>query len=131
MKIADTKGLSIILAALALLGSQAAQAEQYHVVNPDSAQACQSGTKSDETTLDVPKEIKLARAKGDTVDAAVCVSDNSKAAIQVTWKANGYWRSSGNITHDCAEVLGASKVMVRPVEANFHGTATYYTCVKE
>jgi len=131
MKTAIIKGLPLILAAVATLGSQTLHAEQFHVVSPDTAQACQSGTKSDETTIDVPKEIKFARADRDTLDAAVCVSDTSRAAIQVTWKANGYRRNSGNITHGCAEVLGASKVMVRPVETNFHGTATYYTCVKE
>lgn len=131
MKTATIKGLPLMFAAIAILASQAAQAEQFQAVGPDTAQACQSGTKSDEMTLDVPKEIKFARADRDTLNAAVCVSDNSKAAIQATWKANGYWRNSGNITHGCAEVLGASKVMVRPVETNFHGTATYYTCVKE
>lgn len=131
MNIAIIQGLPVLLAAIAILGGQVAQAEQFHAVSPDAVEACQSGTKSDEMTLDVPKEIKFARAERDTLDAAVCVSDNSKAAIQATWKANGYWRNSGNITHGCAEVLGASKVMVRPVETNFHGTATYYTCVKE
>jgi len=129
MNVASIKAFPALI--LALVYGQAALAEEFRIVGPDAAQACQSGTKSEEMTLDAPKEIKLARADGDTIVAAVCVVPGSDAAVQVTWRANGYWGNSGTVSHDCTEVVGASKVKLRPVETNFHGTATYYTCVKE
>lgn len=131
MKIANTKKLPIIVIALAMLGGQVAEAEQYHVIDGDSAQSCQSGTKSDLMTIQGPRDVHVARADGDTVNAAICVSDDSTSVVNVRWRANGYWQSSGNISHGCAEILGASKIKVRPVNSNFHETATYYTCVKE
>ena len=129
MNVASTTVFPALI--LALVYGQAALAEEFRIVSPDAAQACQSGAKSEEMTLDAPKEIQLARAKSDTIAAAVCLAPGSDAAVQVTWRANGYWRNSGTVSHDCTEILGASKVKLRPVETNFHGTATYYTCVKE
>ena len=129
MKVASTKAFPALI--LATLFAQAAIAEEFRVVGPDAAQACQSGTKSESMTLDAPKEVKLARADGDTIAAAVCVEEGSDAAVHVTWRAAGYSRTSGTVSHGCSEVVGASKVLLRPVEVNFHGTATYSTCITE
>lgn len=116
---------------LAMLGSPAAQAEVYRVHGGETATACQSGAKSDWTTIEGENEIKIARAEHDTVNAAICVSEDSTSGVHVRWKSNGYWKSSGTISHGCAEILGASKIKVRPVNTNFHELATYYTCVQE
>lgn len=131
MTIARNLKFPIILATVAALGAPAAIAEQFRLVEAGAAQSCQSGEKSDEMTLDAPRDIHVARADGDKANVAVCVADGSKSAVNVRWRANGYWYSSGNITHDCAEILGASKVKVRSIGSNFHDTATYYTCVQQ
>ena len=131
MKIAKTRALPGIAVALAVLGGQAALAEEYRLVTESAAQACQSGTKSDWTTHEGDRDITVDRADGDKLNVAVCVGDESQGIVNVRWKANGYWKSSGNVSEGCAEIIGASKVKVRPVNSNFHDTATYYTCVKE
>jgi hypothetical protein len=117
--------------ALAMLSSPAALAEQFRIVPDETGTVCQSGSKSDATTIEGPDDVKIARAKQDSVNAAICVSEDSTSAINVRWKANGYWRSSGTIGHGCAEILGASKIKVRPVNTNFHEVATFYSCVQE
>lgn len=126
-----TRALPIVVVALAMLGSQTAQAEDYHVVNSDQATSCQAGTKTDWLTLQGPRDISIARADGDKLNVAVCVADDSPSNMHVQWKANGYWKSSGNIRNGCAEILGASAVKIRPVNTNFHENVTYFTCVKE
>ncbi|WP_119304511.1 hypothetical protein [Dongia deserti] len=117
--------------ALAMLGSSAAQAEQYRLLPSETGTICQSATKSDVTTIQGGNDVKIARAKRDTVNAAICVSEGSVSGVNVRWKANGYWKSSGTIGEGCAEILGASKIKVRPVNTNFHEAATYYTCIQE
>ena len=109
----------------------AAYAAEFHLVSPDAAQSCTSGTKSDPVTTEWPKDFQLAQAEGDAVTAAVCVSAADKSAVQLSWEASGVWLNGGTLTHDCAEVTGASKVTVRPITSNFHNAATYYTCVKQ
>lgn len=131
MKTANPRALSGIVVALAMLGSEAALAEEYRLVGESSAQACQSGEKSDWMTHEGDRDVRVARAHGDKLNVAVCVGEDSKSAMNVRWKANGYWKSSGNISEGCAEILGASRVLVRPVNTNFHETVTYYTCVQE
>lgn len=130
MTIAHTLKLPIILVTIAALGAPAAMAEQFRLVPADGAQSCQGGEKSDEMALDAPRDINLAREDSDKANVAVCVADNSKSAVNVRWRANGYWYSSGNVTHGCAEILGASKVKLRSIGSNFHDTATYYTCIQ-
>jgi hypothetical protein len=131
MKMTSTTMVPAVALALAMLGSSAAPAEEYRVFPGETAATCQSGAKSDMTTIDGEDEVKIARAKQDTVNAAICVSEDSMSGVNIRWKANGYWKSSGTISNGCAEILGASRIMVRPVSTNFHETATYYTCVQE
>jgi hypothetical protein len=129
MKIANTTMVPALTVALAMLASQPVDAEEYRLVAADSATSCQSGTRTD-GSLDGPDEVKIARADRDTVNAAVCVAEGSKSGVHVRWKANGYWKSSGTVSDGCAEILGASKIAVRPVNTNFHESATYYSCIQ-
>lgn len=131
MTIDHTKTLVAAVAAAAVIWQcQVAQAEEYRVA-ADAATVCQSGEKSDTTTLDGPREASVARADGDNLNVAVCVDPGSKGAVHVRYRANGYWYSSGNVSEGCVEILGASKVKVRAVDTNFHQTAMYYSCVQE
>jgi hypothetical protein len=126
-----TKTLTAAMAAATLIWQcQLAQAEEYRIVAPDAATACQSGTKSETTTIEGPREASIARADGDKLNVAVCVDPASKSVVNVRWRANSYWYSSGNVSEDCVEILGTSKVEVRAVDTNFHQTATYYSCVQ-
>jgi hypothetical protein len=126
------KTLSAAAAAAAVIWQcQLAQAEEYRIVGPDAASACQSGEKSETMTLDGPRDASVARADGDKLNVAVCVDPSSKGAVNVRYRANSYWYSSGNVSEGCVEILGASRVKVRAVDTNFHQTATYYSCVQE
>jgi hypothetical protein len=130
----NTTGITVVVAlalGLALAGSLAASAEQFRVMPDESGTSCQSGAKSEVTTIEGPDDVKIVRAEGDSVNAAVCVSEGSKSAIHVRWKANSQWKSSGTIGQGCAEILGASKIKVRPVNTNWQESATYYTCVQQ
>lgn len=131
MKITSMTMVPALALAFAMLGSPAALAEQYRLVPSETGTVCQSGAKSDVATIEGGDEVKIARAKQDTVNAAICVSEDSMSAVHVRWKANGYWKSSGTIGNGCAEILGASRIKVRPVNTNFNETATYYTCIQE
>ena len=122
--------LSAVAAAAMILQSPFAQAEDYRV-GPDAATACQSGEKSDTTTIDGPREASVARSDGDKLNVAVCVDPSSKSAVHVRYRANSYWYSSGNVSDGCVEILGTSRVKVRAVDTNFHQTATYSSCVQE
>jgi len=113
-----------------ILQSPFALAEDYRV-GPDAATACQSGEKSDTTTIDGPREASVARSDGDKLNVAVCVDPSSKSAVHVRYRANSYWYSSGNVSDGCVEILGTSRVKVRAVDTNFHQTATYSSCVQE
>jgi hypothetical protein len=131
MTIVGMKTLAAAVAATAAIWQcQLAQAEDYRV-GPDAATTCQSGEKSDTTTLDGPREASVARADGDKLNVAVCVDPSSKSAVHVRYRANSYWYSSGNVSEGCVEILGTSRVMVRAVDTNFHQTAAYYSCVQE
>ena len=123
--------LSAIVAAALMLLPQIARAEEYRIVAADAATACQAGTKSDIMTLEGPRDASVAHADGDKLNVAVCLDPNSKGAVNVRYRANSYWYSSGNVSEGCVEVLGASRVKVRAVDTNFHQTATYYSCVQE
>lgn len=131
MKIFSTTIVPALALALATLGGPAALAEQYRVFDGETPAVCQSGTRSDAVTIEGEDDVKIARADQDTVNAAVCVPADAGGAIHVRWKAGGYWKSSGTIGHGCAEILGASKIKVRPVNTNFQEAATYYTCLQE
>lgn len=122
--------LSAVAAAAMILQSPFALAEDYRV-GPDAATACQSGEKSDTTTIDGPREASVARSDGDKLNVAVCVDPSSKSAVHVRYRANSYWYSSGNVSDGCVEILGTSRVKVRAVDTNFHQTAMYYSCVQE
>jgi hypothetical protein len=125
------KTLSAIAAAAAVIWQcQIAQAEEYRV-GPDAATACKSGEKSETMTVDGPRDASVARADGDKLNVAVCVDPTSKSAVNVRYRANSYWYSSGNVSEGCVEILGTSKVKVRAVNTNFHQSATYYSCVQE
>lgn len=125
------KTLSAIVAAAAVIWQcQIAQAEEYRV-GPDAATACKSGEKSETMTVDGPRDASVARADGDKLNVAVCVDPTSKSAVNVRYRANSYWYSSGNVSEGCVEILGTSKVKVRAVNTNFHQSATYYSCVQE
>ena len=125
------KTLSAIVAAAAVIWQcQIAQAEEYRV-GPDAATACKSGEKSETMTVDGPRDASIARADGDKLNVAVCVDPSSKSAVNVRYRANSYWYSSGNVSEGCVEVLGTSRVKVRAVNTNFHQSATYYSCVQE
>jgi hypothetical protein len=130
MKIPNPMRLGAAVAAAALCCSLTAQAEEYRDLPSDNTTVCQSGTKSESMVLEGEDDVSVARADGDKLNTAICVGDDSVANIR--WKANGYWKTSGNITDGCAEILGASKVKVRAVDTGFyHQVATYYTCVQE
>lgn len=113
------------------LCSNAAWAEQYKVVASDTATICQSGTKTDAMVAEGRDDVVVGTAEGDTLNTAVCVAEGSQSNMHVQWRAAGVWKSSGNIGAGCAEILGASNVLVRAVETNFVQSATYYTCAKE
>lgn len=125
------KTLSAVAAAAVIWQCQFAQAEEYRIVGADAARACQSGEKSETMTLQGPRDVSVARADGDKLNVAVCVDPGSKGAVNVRYRANSYWYSSGNVSEGCVEILGASKVKVRAVDTNFHQTATYYSCIQE
>lgn len=131
MTFARVLTLSVVAAAAVIWQSQFAQAEEYRIIGADAATACQSGTKSDTMTLDGPREASVARADGDKLNVAVCVDPSSKGVVNVRYRANSYWYSSGNVSEGCVEILGTSKVKVRAVDTNFRQTATYYSCVQE
>ena len=125
------KTLSAIVAAAAVIWQcQIAQAEEYRV-GPDAATACKSGGKSETMTVDGPRDASVARADGDKLNVAGCVDPTSKSAVNVRYRANSYWYSSGNVSEGCVEILGASRVKVRAIDTNFHQTAAYYSCVQE
>ena len=124
------RSLSALVAAASISAAAVAQAEEYRLL-PSEPGTCQQGEKSDWMVLEGPHDVSVARAHGDTVNTAICVDDDKKQAVNIRWKANGYWKTSGTVSHGCAEILGASKVKVRAVNTNFHETATYYSCVKE
>jgi hypothetical protein len=123
--------LGATAAAVALCCSLTAQAEEYRVMPSDTTTVCQSGGKTDWMVLEGPDDVSVARARGDKLNTAICVSDDSRSAVNIRWRANGYWKASGNIDNGCAEILGASHVKVRAVDTDFHQVATYYTCVQE
>ena len=126
------KTLSAVVAAAAVIWQcQLAQAEEYRIVGPDAASACQSGERSETMTLEGPRDASVARADGDKLNVAVCVDPSSKSAVNVRYRANSYWYSSGNVSEGCVEILGASRVKVRAVDTNFHQAAAYYSCVQE
>jgi hypothetical protein len=127
---ARATALSAMVAAALICQSQIAQAEEYRVA-PDAATTCNSGEKSETMTVDGPREASVARADGDKLNVAVCVDPSSKSAVNVNYRANSRWSSSGNVSEGCVEILGVSKVKVRAVDTNFHQTAAYYTCVQE
>lgn len=128
MNMMRMKSVPALAIALALLGSQAVHAEQYRTVAADSAAACQSGTKT-EGTLEGPEDVEIARADGDTVNAAICPGTGS--VLHVQWASGGSWKSSGNVSGGCAEIVGASEITVRAVSTNFHESATYSACLQE
>jgi hypothetical protein len=119
----------LTVAAMAMCGSQLAQAEEFRLVPADTASVCQSGTKTESITLEGPGDTSIAQAEGDKLNVAVCTGADSVVLVQ--WHAGGSWKSSGNVNSGCAEVLGASDVKVRPVASGDHLTATYYSCVQQ
>jgi hypothetical protein len=127
MKRACSLSLLIVLAAAG--AARMAAAEEYRVVPGDKVTVCQAGTEADWMPLDGPRDVSVARADSDKLNVAVCAADGG--AVNVRWRANGYWKASGNITDGCAEILGASKVKVRAVTTNFHQSASYHACVQE
>jgi len=127
----NARMLPAIVAAAVLWQAQIAQAEEYRIVVADAATACKSGEKSDTMTLEGSRDASVARADGDKLNVAVCVDPSSKSAVNVRYRANSYWYSSGNVSEGCVEILGASKVSVRAVDTNFHQIAAYYSCVQE
>ena len=130
MTSSSTKWMAPAVVAIVLC-SNAAWAEQYRVVASDTATICQSGTKTDAMVAEGRDDVVVATAEGDTLNTAVCVAEGSQSNLHVQWRAAGAWKSSGNIGAGCAEILGASNVLVRAVETNFVQSATYYTCAKE
>lgn len=130
MTSSSTKWMLPAVVAIVLCGN-AAWAEQYRVVASDTATICQSGTKTDAMVAEGRDDVVVAAAEGDTLNTAVCVAEGSQSNLHVQWRAAGAWKSSGNIGAGCAEILGASNVLVRAVETNFVQSATYYTCAKE
>jgi hypothetical protein len=132
MTIVCTKTLAAAMVAAALIWQcPLARAEEYHIVGLDAPTACQSGTKSETTTIDGPRDASVARADGDKLNVAICVDPTSESVVNVRWRANSYWYSSGNVSEGCVEILGASRVTVRAVDTNFHQTASYYSCVQK
>jgi hypothetical protein len=131
MTSSSAKWLTAAAVAFAMCGGGAAWAEQYRVVASDTATICQSGTKTDAMVAEGRDDVEVAMAEGDTLNTAVCVAEGSQSNLHVQWQAAGVWKSSGNIGNGCAEILGASNVLVRAVETDFVQSATYYTCAKE
>ncbi|MEZ5833595.1 MAG: hypothetical protein R3D05_20675 [Dongiaceae bacterium] len=129
MKVSNLMNLLSIALAAIVAGGPFAQAEQYRVVSADKVSACDTSSQSG--FVEGPRDVTLARADGDKLDAAVCVGEGSNSVVNVTWKANGYWKTSGNLSGGCAEILGASKIKVRAVSSNFHQAASYTACAKE
>jgi hypothetical protein len=127
MKTANMKQLLAV--AMAMCGSQLAQADEFRLVPADTASVCQSGTKTEPITLEGPGDTSIAQAEGDKLNVAVCTG--AESVVNVQWNAGGSWKSSGNVNSGCAEVLGASDVKVRPVASGDHLTATYYSCVQQ
>ena len=127
----NVRALASIVAAAVIWQSQIAQAEEYRIVAADAATACQSGEKSETMTLEGSRDASVARTDGDKLNVAVCVDPSSKSALNVRYRANSYWYSSGNVSEGCVEILGASRVKVRAVDTNFHQTAAYYSCVQQ
>ena len=127
----NARALAAILAAAVICQSQIAQAEEYRIVAADAATACQSGEKSETMTLEGSRDASVARTDGDKLNVAVCVDPSSKSALNVRYRANSYWYSSGNVSEGCVEILAASRVKVRAVDTNFHQTAAYYSCVQQ
>jgi hypothetical protein len=127
----NVRALASIVAAAVIWQSQIAQAEEYRIVAADAATACQSGEKSETMTLEGSRDASVARTDGDKLNVAVCVDPSSKSALNVRYRANSYWYSSGNVSEGCVEILGASRVKVRAVDTNFHQSAAYYSCVQE
>jgi hypothetical protein len=120
----------LLLIAMVVTGSaRMAAADEYRVVPSDKVTACQAGTDADWVPLQGPRDVAVARADSDKLNVAVCAANDG--AVNVRWRANGYWKASGNITDGCAEILGASRVKVRAVATNFHQTASYRACVQE
>lgn len=128
MKTANMKHLLAVVA-MAMGGSQLAQAEEFRLVPVDTASVCQSGTKTESMTLEGSGDTSIAQAEGDKLNVAVCTG--AESVVNVQWNAGGSWKSSGNVNSGCAEILGASDVKVRPVASGDHLTATYYSCVQQ
>jgi hypothetical protein len=123
--------VATIAVAMAIFGGTGAWAEQYRVLASDAGTICDSGTKTDPVVIEGPDDVVIGTADGDTVNSVVCASEGSQGNLHVQWKAAGLWKSTGNLIHSCAEILGASTVMVRAVDTNFVQSATYYTCGQE
>jgi hypothetical protein len=128
MKHSSARRMAAIAVVTAIFGSQAAWAEQYRVVASDAGTICDTSAKTEPVVIEGPDDVTIATAEGDTVNTAVCVSDGSQSNLHVQWSAGGVWKSTGNLIHSCAEILGASTVKVRAVDTNAVQSATYYTC---
>lgn len=128
MKSSSAKRMAAIVGALAIFGGTTAWAEQYRIVATDAGTICDSSTKSEPVVVEGPDDVMIASAEGDTLNTAVCVSDGSQSNLHVQWRANGAWKSSGNLSHSCAEILGASTVKVRAVNTGDIESASYFTC---
>jgi hypothetical protein len=131
MEYTSAKRLGTIAVVLAVCGSSAAWGEQYQVVGSETGTICETGTKSEPAVIEGRDDVVIAGADSDTLNRAICVSDSDRNNVHIQWKASGSWKSSGNIGHGCAEILGASQIKVRPVATGLSETATYYTCSKE
>jgi hypothetical protein len=145
MKSLSAIGLALI--AVAVCGGVAAKAEQYRVVPSDSGTICESGTKSEAVVIEGRDVVTIghptvdasaqaegdtsAQAGGDTLNTAVCVGEGSQGNLHVQWRAGNAWKSTGNISTGCAEILGASELKVRAVEPYLDQAVSYYTCSKE
>lgn len=121
-----TNKLVVPLLVVAILGASSAYAVDY-LVTGDEAQLCQ-GSKSDVMTLSGPRDTSIVGEGSDKTNVTICVPADSAANVHVSWKASGYWKSSGNLRGSCAQIQDATSVSVRAVTTNFHDTATFYTC---
>ena len=128
MRYSSAKRVAAIAVAMAIFGGTAAWAEQYRGVASDAGTICDSSTKTAPVVVEGPDDVTIATAEGDSVNAAVCVSDGSQSNLHVQWKAGGAWKSTGNLADSCAEILGASTIKVRAVNTDNVQSATYYTC---
>jgi hypothetical protein len=145
MRFSSAIGLALI--AVAVCGGVAAKAEQYRVVPSDSGTICESGTRSEPVVIEGRDVVTIAQpiadtsaqaegdasapAGGDTLNTAVCVGEGSQGNLHVQWRAGNAWKSTGNISTGCAEILGASELKVRAVEPYLDQAVSYYTCSKE